>query len=165
MPAAGKAEQAKCFADWCGLCTNAGKRARHVQILGRGQVILDRVGVSDVHELPPELLMQPPNILARPEDLAARRLEQAACDAKEARLAGAVVPCDTEQLAAAQREAQRAEKPALAAHALEIDRLERGGSRFFFHRSDLGGGELRPDLREQALAIAPAPPGDLVLGL
>src|SRR5258707_299148 len=99
--ATAKAELAKRLADPRGLHRNAGKRARNAQILGRSQVILDRAGVSDVDELPPELLLQPPDILARPAYLAAGRLEQRAYDSQEARLARAVGSSDAEQLAAA----------------------------------------------------------------
>src|SRR5712672_878001 len=162
--ATAKAELAKRLADPRGLHPNAGERARSAQILGRGQVILDRAGVPNVDDLPPELLLQPPDILARPAYLAAGRLEQRACDSQEARLARAVGSSDAEQLAAAYSEAQRTEQAALAARAVKVNRFERGDSRFL-HRSDLGGGELRPDLGEQALGIAAAHAGDVVLVL
>src|SRR2546430_4213372 len=63
--AAGKAEPAQRLADLRRLPGNTRERARHVQILGGGQVILDRIGVSDVDELPPEFLLKPPDVLAR----------------------------------------------------------------------------------------------------
>src|SRR6266851_7546714 len=123
--ATGKAEPVERLADPRGLRPDAGERARHAQILGGGQVVLDRVGVSDVDELAPEFLLQPADILARPAHFAPRRLEQPACDAQQAGLAGAVRPDDPQQLAAAQREPKTIEQRALAASALEIDRLER----------------------------------------
>src|SRR5712691_9749207 len=49
--ATGKAEPAQRLADLRGLRPDAGERARHVQILGGAQVVLDRIGVSDVDEL------------------------------------------------------------------------------------------------------------------
>src|SRR5207302_7557145 len=163
--ATGKAQASQRLADLRSLPRNAGERARHVQILGSGQLILDCIGVSDVDELPPEFLLKPPDIYSTPTHFAAGWFEQAACDAQEARLAGTVGSSDPEQLAAAQGEVQRAEELALAAHAVEIDCLERGGARFFSHRSGLGGRELRPDLREEALGIAAAYAGDVVLVL
>jgi len=87
--------------------------------------------VSDVDELPPEFLLQPSDIFARPANFTARRFEQAACNAQEARLAGTVDASDPEQPTAVQREVQRAEELALAARAVEINCLERGGARFF----------------------------------
>src|SRR6266853_1773419 len=163
--ASGKAEPAERLADLRRLHRDTGERARHVQILGGSQVILDCIGVSDVDELPPEFLLKPPDIVAAPTHFAAGRFEKATCDAQEARLAGTVGSSDPQQIAAAQREVQGAEELALAAHAVKISRLERGGARFFSHRSDLGGGELRPDLREQALGIAAAHASDVVLVL
>src|SRR5882762_5336046 len=165
MLATGETEPAQCLADLSGAGAHAGKRARDLKVLGRGQVFLDRIGVPDVDELAAEFLLQPADIFTAPTNFAAGRFEQAACDAQEARLAGTVGSPDPEQLAAGQREVQRAKELALAAHAVEINRLERGGARFFSHRSDLGGRELRPDLREQALGIAAAYAGDVVLVL
>src|SRR5258706_12656495 len=101
VTATAEAELANRLADHRGLTPNAGERARNAKILGRGQVILDRAGVPNVDDLPPELLLQPPDILARPTYLAAGRLEQRACDSQEARLARAVGSSDAEQLAAA----------------------------------------------------------------
>src|SRR5438128_1236687 len=61
--ATGKPEPIERLADPRGLRPDTGERARHVQVLGGGQVILDRIGVSHVDEPPPEFLLQPPDIL------------------------------------------------------------------------------------------------------
>src|SRR6266851_9263983 len=136
--AAGKAETGERLADPRGLRPHAGERARRVQVLGGGQVILDRIGVSHVDEPPPEFLLQPPDIFARPAHFAASRLEQPARDPQEAGLPGAVGPADAQQLAAAQREPKTIEQRALAARALEIDALERGGFQEDFHAAHEG---------------------------
>src|SRR6266704_1941965 len=126
--ATGQAEPIERLADPRGLRPDTGERARHVQVLGGGQVILDRIGVSHVDEPPPEFLLQPPDILARPAHFTARRLEESARNAQQAGLAAAVGSADAQQLAAAQREGEAAEQRALTARALEIDRLERRDS-------------------------------------
>src|SRR5882672_3855261 len=100
------------------------ERACDLQVLGRGQVILDRIGVPDVDELTAEFLLQPPDVFTAPAYLAAGRFEQAACNAQEAGLPGTVGSPDPEQIAAVQCEVQRAEEPALPARTMKIDRLE-----------------------------------------
>src|SRR6266704_464555 len=126
--ATGKAEPAERLADPRGLRPDTGERARHVQVLGGGQLILDRIGVSHVDEPPPEFLLQPPDILARPAHFTLCGLEESARNTQQAGLAAAVGSADAQQLAAAQREGEAAEQRALTARALEIDRLERRDS-------------------------------------
>src|SRR5207249_4576278 len=100
--ATGKTQASQRLADLRRLPAIARERTRHVQILGGCQVILDRIGVSDVDELLREFLLKPPDIVAAPTYFAARRLEQSARDAQKARLAGTVGSSDSEQLATAQ---------------------------------------------------------------
>src|SRR5207302_1324715 len=117
-PVARQSESVEGMLDGAGRNCEPGEPAGNRQILRRGEVVLHCRGVADVDELLRVFLAQTPDRRALPAHFAAGGGQQPAPTAQQAGLAATVGPGKPQQLAAAQRERQCAEKYPPAARAL-----------------------------------------------
>src|ERR671936_2634459 len=102
----------------------AGEPAGDVEVLVRREIVLERGGVPDVDEVARILFRKAADRRAAPAHYALRRREQAAEDAKQARLAAAVRAGDAQELAPRDAERQPAKERAAATLAVEPRRLQ-----------------------------------------
>jgi hypothetical protein len=85
------------------------------------QVVLHAVHVADVDEVLPVFLAQFADVPAMPANLARDRFEQAAQDAQETGLAGAVRPRDAQQGSGGSGEVEAGNQASLAAFTRQIN--------------------------------------------